>query len=513
MTISHAFAAAAWMQFWQLTAVILFVGVATLLVGRRRPHLAYALWMVVLVKALTPPVWSSNLSALARLQQPAPPAWLIDDAAASPAKDSPSEPQPQAERTPSAPSTAPPASRRPANAPARTIWPLAWLGGVLAMIICAAFIRLCRNRLLAAAAPAATPLVALVEDLARHIGVRPPAVLISPDGLGPAVCGMRRPLLVLPRSVVDASLDLPPLVAHELVHLRRGDQLAVGIQFLVQAVWWFHPLAWWANRRICRVRESCCDAETVAALQSPPRRYARALVEVLDAKLRVRPLVGFPGVRPVQVTAARVKEILAMSDSLLSRTPASYVIAALVLAALVLPAANDSTVTAVAQTAPAPPAKPVLVLKYGDNKADGKKSIAGAGEMIRFTMPEGQANPLKALRIHCARYGYPQPPDEDVEINILNEDMTDVVHTELVPYRLFKRQAESRWQMIPFEDSVEVPGVFWIVLNFNAEATKGVYVSYDTSTGGEHSRIGLNDQDAKETDFKGDWMVQAVLEK
>jgi hypothetical protein len=51
------------------------------------------------------------------------------------------------------------------------------------------------------------------------------------------------------------------------------------------------------------------------------------------------------------------------------------------------------------------------------------------------------------------------------------------------------------------------------VLNFNAEATKGVYVSFDTSTKGEHSRVGFNGQDAKETEFKGDWMVQAVLAK
>ena len=32
------------------------------LLGRRRPHLAYILWMVVLVKGLTPPLWSSPTS-------------------------------------------------------------------------------------------------------------------------------------------------------------------------------------------------------------------------------------------------------------------------------------------------------------------------------------------------------------------------------------------------------------------------------------------------------------------
>ena len=159
------------------------------------------------------------------------------------------------------------------------------------------------------------------------------------------------------------------------------------------------------------------------------------------------------------------------------------------------------------------PEKPVLLLKYGDGKPDGQKSIAGAGEMIEFTMPEGQTNALKSLRIHCSRYGYPQPPKEDVEITILSEDMTEPLHTELVPYALFKRQKDARWTNVPLEEAIEVPAKFWVVFNFNAEATKGVYVSYDTSTKGEHSRVGFNDQDAKETEFKGDWMVQAVLAK
>jgi hypothetical protein len=408
---------------------------------------------------------------------------------------------------------------------------VAWFTGSAAVIAVAVIARWRRNRQLARSEPGDEQLTDLICQLARRIGVRPPRVLVSDAGFGPAVCGVRRTLLILPRGVLEPAFDLRSIIAHELVHLRRGDPWVVAVQLLVQTAWWFHPLVWWANRRICRVRESCCDVETVAALEAPPRQYARALVDVLDAKVRVRPLIGYPGVRPVEVTAARVKEILAMSDRMLARSRSMSVLAALFLAVLALPgttpssaegqtaapAAAPASESAAAQQAasskPDKPAKPVLALKYGDGKPDGKKSIAGAGEMIRFAMPEGQSNDLKAVRIHGARYGYPRPPDEDVEINILSEDMTELLHTELVPYRLFKRQAEPRWMMIPFAEPVDVPGVFWIVLNFNAEATKGVYVSYDTSTNGEYSRVGFNDQDAEETEFKGDWMVQAMLAK
>lgn len=153
-----------------------------------------------------------------------------------------------------------------------------------------------------------------------------------------------------------------------------------------------------------------------------------------------------------------------------------------------------------------------LRLQYGDGKADGKKSIAGAGELIRFELP-GDEGKVRAIRVHGSRYGYPQPPKEDVEVSILNEAMSEVLHTELVPYSLFKRTREPRWTYVPFDNPVEVPKTFWVLLNFNAEKTKGVYVSYDTSTKGQYSRIGMSNEDAKETDFKGDWMVQVLLAK
>ena len=49
----------AWPAFWQISVLIVLVGVVGALLCRRRPHLAYALWIVVLVKCITPPVWSS----------------------------------------------------------------------------------------------------------------------------------------------------------------------------------------------------------------------------------------------------------------------------------------------------------------------------------------------------------------------------------------------------------------------------------------------------------------------
>jgi type II secretory pathway pseudopilin PulG len=159
----------------------------------------------------------------------------------------------------------------------------------------------------------------------------------------------------------------------------------------------------------------------------------------------------------------------------------------------------------------AKPTRPPALLSYGDGKADGKKSYGGNGHMIRFEMPEGVTN-IRGLRIHGSRYGLAQAPDEDFEITFLSDDREEILDSQAAPYRLFKRGKEA-WVRVMFDKEVELPEKFWVALNFNAHQTKGVYLSYDTSTKGEYSRAGLpgDEEEPKETDFGGDWMVQVML--
>ena len=55
-------------QAWQLTVLILAVLLATRWWTQRRPHLAYVLWLLVLLKCLTPPMWSAPSSLFCWLQ-------------------------------------------------------------------------------------------------------------------------------------------------------------------------------------------------------------------------------------------------------------------------------------------------------------------------------------------------------------------------------------------------------------------------------------------------------------
>lgn len=165
---------------------------------------------------------------------------------------------------------------------------------------------------------------------------------------------------------------------------------------------------------------------------------------------------------------------------------------------------------AIAETVDAAKKKPTL-LSYGDGKADGKKSLGGSGHLIQFELPEGVTK-IKGIRIHGSRYGTAQAPNEDFEITFLSDKRDEVLQTETAKYSIFKRGKEN-WVRVLFDKEVELPRKFWIALDFNPEQTKGVYLSYDTSTKGKYSRVGKagDEGEPKKTDFDGDWMVQVML--
>ena len=148
-----------------------------------------------------------------------------------------------------------------------------------------------------------------------------------------------------------------------------------------------------------------------------------------------------------------------------------------------------------------------LALKYGDGQADGKQSLGGSGELIQFTIPAGTK--IAGLKIHGSRYGAATAPDESFLIYFLNHELTRVVHTEMAPYSLFERGPEA-WVTATFEKPIELPQQVWVAVDFRANQRKGVYVSYDTSTGGKFSRVGLPGMQASPTKFGGDWMIELV---
>ena len=92
----------------------------------------------------------------------------------------------------------------------------------------------------------------LARELAIQAGIRRSVdVLLHEQIAAPMTCGVVRPLIVLPADAGDWSdADLQRAIVHELEHVHRVDWPVHLLARVVCAVYWFHPLAWTAWRRL-----------------------------------------------------------------------------------------------------------------------------------------------------------------------------------------------------------------------------------------------------------------------
>jgi uncharacterized protein (TIGR03435 family) len=109
----------------------------------------------------------------------------------------------------------------------------------------------------------------------------PIPVLTSPASLEPGVFGIWKPILLLPEGIAGrlTSGQLSSVLAHELCHVRRRDNLTGAVHLLVESIFWFHPLVWWIGRRLVEERERACDQEVVR-LGAEPHVYAEGILNV-----------------------------------------------------------------------------------------------------------------------------------------------------------------------------------------------------------------------------------------
>jgi beta-lactamase regulating signal transducer with metallopeptidase domain len=109
-----------------------------------------------------------------------------------------------------------------------------------------------------------------------------PRLVELPAADVPLVWGVRRPVVFLPlaaRAWTDERRAL--VLTHELAHVRRGDVLLEGLVQLCCALYWFHPLAWIAARRLRLERERACD-DLVVGGGVRPSTYAAHLLAIAE---------------------------------------------------------------------------------------------------------------------------------------------------------------------------------------------------------------------------------------
>jgi uncharacterized protein (TIGR03435 family) len=183
-----------------------------------------------------------------------------------------------------------------------------WLCGFLVVIFHWYF----RWRRISAAIRTAVPLqegreVQALRRLDRMGGMGTTTeILLSRTSLEPGVFGITRPVLLWPDGISERLEDahLEAILAHELWHVRRRDNLAATIHMVVEAIFWFHPLVWWLGARLLEERERACDEEVLES-GSDRQVYAESILKICEF------CVGSPLACVSGVTGADLKKRMA----------------------------------------------------------------------------------------------------------------------------------------------------------------------------------------------------------
>ena len=174
-----------------------------------------------------------------------------------------------------------------------------------------------------------------VHVLARtSLKIEFPVPVQSVAGLvEPGIFGIIRPVLLLPEGIEErlSPAQMRAILAHELCHVHRRDNLAAAIHMVVQATFWFHPLVWWIGARLIEERERACDEE-VLRMGVTPDVYAAGILTVcrLYVESRLACVSGVTGSNLRRRVESIMKSPIAVRLTLLRKALLASAAAALV---------------------------------------------------------------------------------------------------------------------------------------------------------------------------------------
>lgn len=185
------------------------------------------------------------------------------------------------------------------------------LGGLVTATVRQVLGRARLKRIAADARPVSPELAQAVRAAARRLDTGRPAVKVSDTIDQPLLAGLASPVILLPRALVERLPveRLVPVCAHELAHLKRGDNWRLLVEHLLGGLFWMVPPFAVLRARAAATREELADALALEDAGPAVRRsYAETLIDVLRTRAApaLHPAFTGKGRRP---TLMRLKAI------------------------------------------------------------------------------------------------------------------------------------------------------------------------------------------------------------
>jgi beta-lactamase regulating signal transducer with metallopeptidase domain len=223
---------------------------------------------------------------------------------------------------------------------------LAWIAIALALLLLL-IQRAWFVRGLIAQAQESPPRLRIALDQCRvQMGVkRAVPIRVSSNATSPAVCGLFRPSILIPKGLVPRLQphDLQAVLLHELAHIKRGDLWVNLTQTLLQVIYFYNPFLWLANLVIRRAREQAVDEAVLVALREAAHDYPETLLNVAKLAFKQRPALSLRLIGVVESKSAlrsRIKHILARPFPQSAKLGLASLIAIVAIGAVLLPMAR-----------------------------------------------------------------------------------------------------------------------------------------------------------------------------
>ena len=330
-------------QSWQIAILFAVVAIVCLAVRKKSAHLRYLLWLLIIAKCLVPSLITVSLAILPQkpLLQPLPESAPIREFAPPPESVILSEaknlnpPVPLAVRQGSIMSQL--AQIRP-----KTWFCGIWLGGV-GLFLVIVLIKAARfnHRLKGQRKLLTAGMQKEIDELLDRFGVHAKLHIWLLDGIGqPFVWGLLRGSIYLPANFgqIGSREHRRGILMHEIAHVVRFDAAVNCLQAIAQAIFWFHPLVWLANRNIRAEREKCCDETAIARLSAAPKVYSSAIVDTLIAEYQsTQPIPSLAIAGPIKNIEDRIKTIMKPGKKFYNRPTIIAIVTILLLAIAAVP--------------------------------------------------------------------------------------------------------------------------------------------------------------------------------
>ncbi len=244
---------------------------------------------------------------------------------------------------------------------------------------------------------------AMLADAAARAGVRRRVRLRASPAVGtPVTWGGWRPVVVLPAEAERWPAERRrAALLHELAHVARHDYLTQLAGTAACALYWFHPAAWMALRRLRQESERACDDRVLVAGAAPAEYAAQLLAVAQGARaLRLGGAALAIGMARPSTLEGRLLAVLDTSVPRRSVPRGARLAGAVAVALALVPFAGLTPVARGAMTPHHPiPASPRQVVATGLQRAGG----AGlTGTSMGLADDEGGGEAEEGSAVHAS---------------------------------------------------------------------------------------------------------------